>query len=566
MGAGICLGEVEEERKGFAAAAHVRAAFAAVHIHAAASAPKQLCAASAALIFLLLSAVSCTKVGPDYVRPPAPVASAWHEADGQRVAPGPADYRAWWRVFNDPVLDRLIDTAYRQNLQLRIAGVRVLEARAQLGIAVGELYPQTQQVTGALQYNGVSGHSTVSAITSGGLVTYWQDQIGIGGNWEIDFWGKFRRNVESADASLLASVADYDNALVTLTADVAANYINIRTLEKRIEIAQKNVESQLENLKIVEARREFGAATDREVAQAGTLLNETKATVPALQIQLQQTKHALSILLGTPPSDLTEELSGPSAIPVPPMQVTVGIPADLIRRRPDVRGAEYRAMAQSAQIGVARAYLYPAFALSGNFGFLSTNIPGSSLGDISQWGSRNYAVGPGLIWNVLNYGQLTNNVRLQDARFQELLTTYQNTVLTAQQNVEDAIVAYLRSQERAELLAGSTAAAQRSLDLGGQQYRVGTTDFTTVIVSSQALLTEQDNFATTLGAVANNLVAIYRALGGGWEIREGKDLVPAEIRQAMAKRTNWGHLLDFAAYMPPETPEKERPLVRPPDW
>ena len=523
------------------------------------------CAAAAALLFLLLSAVSCTKVGPDYVRPPAPVASAWQEADGQRVTQGPADYRAWWRVFNDPVLDRLIDTAYRQNLQLRIAGVRVLEARAQLGIVVGQLYPQTQQVSGALQYNGLSSHSTISAIESG-LFTYWQDQIGIGGSWEIDFWGKFRRGVESADASLLASVADYDNALVSLTADVATNYINVRTLEKRIEIARKNVESQLENLKIVEARAEFGTATEREVAQARTLLNETRATVPALQIQLQQTKHALSILLGMPPSDLARELSGPSAIPIPPMQVTVGIPADLIRRRPDVRGAEYRAMAQCAQIGVARAYLYPAFAISGDFGFLSTNIPGSSLADISQWNSRNYVVGPGLTWNVLNYGQLTNNVRLQDARFQELLITYQNALLTAQQNVEDAIVAYLRAQERAELLAGSTAAARRSLDLGSQQYRLGTTDFTTVIVSSQALYTEQDNFVTTLGAVANNLVAIYRALGGGWEIREGKDLVPAEIRQAMAKRTGWGRLLDFAAYMPPETPEKERPLVRPPDW
>ncbi len=522
--------------------------------------------ALAILPILLLLAGACAKVGPDYVRPPVPLAQAWNEADGERVAVGPADYRAWWRVFNDPVLDRLIETAYRQNLQLRVAGVRILEARAQLGIAVGQLYPQQQQVNAALQYNGLSSHSTFGTFLSNAIGTYWQDQIGVGGNWEIDFWGKFRRGVESADASLLASVADYDNAIVSLTADVATNYITIRMFEKRIEIALKNVDTQVQNLKVVEARREFGTATDREVAQATTQLKETQATVPSFQIQLQQAKHALSILLGVPPSNLTQELSGSSGIPVPPVQVTVGIPADLIRRRPDIRGAEYRAMAQCAQIGVARSYLYPAFALSGDFGFLSTNIGRSSLGETFQWGSRNWVVGPGITWNVLNYGQLTNNVRLQDARFQELLTTYQNTVLTAQQNVEDAIVAYLRSQERAELLASSTSAAQRSLELGSHQYTFGTTDFTTVIVSSQSLLTEQDNFVTTLGAVATNLVAIYRALGGGWEIREGKDIVPAEVTQAMAKRTNWGHLLEFASYMPPPVPEKERLLVRPPDW
>ena len=316
------------------------------------------------LVFALLLA-GCMKLGPDYTRPHTAVLENWHEAPGTRVTNEPVDYRAWWRVFHDPVLDRLIETAHRQNLPLRVAGVRVLEARAQLGIAVGQLYPQTQQAVGSLQYNRLSPYSIYALPTS--LTTYTQDQVGVTASWEIDFWGRFRRAIESADATLLATVADYDNTLVSLTGDVATNYVAIETLEKRIDIAKRNVETQRENLKITDARLTYGVASERDVAQARTILNSTEASVPALQIQLQQTKHALSILLGLPPGDLAEMLAGSSGIPVPPPQVAVGIPQDLLRRRPDVRSAEYRAMAQGAQIGVARADLFPAFSLSGHF-------------------------------------------------------------------------------------------------------------------------------------------------------------------------------------------------------
>jgi len=514
------------------------------------------------LAFVLLAA-GCTKLGPDYVRPETAVLPNWQEG-GAAVTNAPADYRAWWRTFNDPALDRLIDVALGQNLSLRLAGVRVLEARAQLGIAVGQIYPQTQQGFGSLQYNRISENTSLASLAAGHY-TYAQDQMGLTASWEIDFWGKFRRAVQSADASWLASVADYDNALVSLTSDAATDYITIRTLEKRIEIAKNNVKTQQDNLEITEARFKYGTATERDVEQASTILHDTEATVPALQIQLQQTKHALSILLGLPPGDLTDMFTGSSGIPVPPPQVAVGIPQDLLRRRPDVRAAEYQAMAQGAQIGVARAELFPALSLSGSFSLLSTNVPGSALGDIFQWASRNYVGGPGLTWNIFNYGQLTNNVRVQDARFQELLITYQNTVLTAQQNVEDAIVAFVRSQERAEFLSRSTEAATGSLALAVDQYRVGTTDFTTVLVGQQSLLSEQDNFASALSSVANNLVAIYRALGGGWEIREGTDIVPPEVKKIMAKRTNWGNLLNPAAYMPPSG-EERRSDVRLPDW
>jgi NodT family efflux transporter outer membrane factor (OMF) lipoprotein len=515
------------------------------------------------IVALALLVAGCTKLGPDYARPDTAVLSNWREADGIGVTSEPADYRAWWRAFHDPLLDRLIDTALRQNLSLRVAGIRVLEARALLGIAVGQLYPQTQQAVGSLQYNRVSPYSII-ALPSG-LSTYTQDQIGVTASWEIDFWGRFRRAIESAHATLQATVADYDNALVSLAGDVATNYIAVKTLEKRIEIARRNIETQRENLEITLARLTYGTASQRDAEQARTLLHSTEASVPALQTQLQQTKHALSILLGLPPGDLADMLAGPSGIPVPPPQLAVGIPQDLLRRRPDVRAAEYRAMAQGAQIGVARADLFPAFSLSGTFVLLSTDLGRSTLGDMFQSASRNYVAGPGVQWNIFNYGRLTNNVRLQDARFQELLITYQNTVLTAQQNVEDAIVAFVRSQERAEFLALSTEAAKGSFALAVDQYRGGVADFTTVIVAEQSLLSEQDTFVATLGSIASNLVAIYRALGGGWQIREGMELVPPEVKEVMAKRTNWGSLLNQATYMPP-APGEHTPPLRLPDW
>ncbi len=243
----------------------------------------------------------------------------------------------------------------------------------------------------------------------------------------------------------------------------------------------------------------------------------------------------------------------------------VGIPTDLLRRRPDIRSAEYQAAAQSAQIGVAKADLYPAFSLAGVFGFLSSDVGNFNLGDMFQWRSRTVQGGPSFQWNIFNYGRITNNVRVQDARFQQLLIAYQNIVLTAQKEVEDNLVAFLRAQEQAEFLARSTAAAKNSLDLAVLQYREGIKDFTTVLVAQQTLLSQQDNLAATLGNISSNLVGVYRALGGGWEIREGKDLVPSEIKEEMEKRTNWGKLLTPASYNPPAS-EGPKSLIRPPDW
>lgn len=513
------------------------------------------------LVFATLIA-GCAMVGPDYRQPPVAVSPNWLEVDDQRVKTGAPDYRDWWKVFNDPILDRLIDTAYRENLSLQVAGVRVLEARAQLGVAIGELYPQAQQAFGSVQKNRLSETATQAAFSR--ILAFSESQFGLSASWELDFWGRFRRAIESADASLLAAVADFDNALVSLTADVASAYITIRTLEKRLDIARLNVDIQKESLRIAEVRFAGGATSQRDVEQAKTVLASTQATIPTLEIQLRQAKNALSVLLGMPPSHLTELLAGSSDIPAPPPQVAVGIPADLLRRRPDIRSAELQAAAQSANIGVAKADLYPAFSLTGQFGFLATDVGSFSLGDMFQWRSRTGNIGPSFQWNVLNYGQITNQVRVQDARFQELLIQYQNAVLTAQREVEDNLIAFLKSEESAQFLGESAAAAMRSLDLAVLQYRQGITDFTTVLTAQQSLLTEQDSLASTLGDISRNLVGVYRALGGGWQIREGQDLVPASIKEAMAKRTHWGRLLVPTAY--PLTPLPPQPLIRPPQW
>jgi NodT family efflux transporter outer membrane factor (OMF) lipoprotein len=520
---------------------------------------------------MLLAFAGCM-IGPNYQRPKVSVSPNWGEPGDQRVSTESTTYRDWWRAFNDPVLDRLVARAYRDNLTLQQAGVRVLQARAQLGIAVGEVFPQTQQAIGSVEYNRTSDRSAVAAAAaaaapkgSASSVAYWQSTIGAQATWELDFWGRIRRGIESADASLLATLADYDSTLVTLTADVANTYIALRTAEERIRIARENVDIQEQTLKIVEARFTYGTVTQLDVEQARTVLFNTLATVPTLETQRRQARDALSVLLGMPPNDLSDLLSGPSTIPVSPPQIIVGIPADLLRRRPDIRSAELQAVAQSAQIGVAKADLLPAFSLIGQLVLLSTDLGTFRLSDMFRWGSRQIQVGPSVQWNILNYGQISNNVRVQDANFQQLLLAYQRSVLSAQQDVEDNLAAFLGSQDRADLLAKSVTSSRTAVDLAVLQYREGVTDFTTVLTTQQTLLNQQDNLAITLGNISTSLVGVYRALGGGWEIREGDDIVPPEIKAEMQDRTNWGSLLAPTTYNLPASREPQSG-PRLPDW
>ena len=516
-----------------------------------------------ALLVPALLAFGGCMVGPDYQRPKTMVSSNWLETRDPRLSTASSTYHDWWTAFNDPALDRLVERAYQENLPLRTAGVRVLQARAQLGIAIGDFFPQTQQGVGAVQYNRISDRSAVGVNIGG--IDYWQSQVGLQASWELDFWGKFRRTIQSADASLLSSLADYDNTLVTLTADVANSYITIRTAEERIRIARENVGTQEESLKIAEAKFKYGTVTQLDVEQARTSLLNTQATIPPLETQLRQARDALSVLLGMPPSDLSDFLGASSGIPVSPPQVIVGIPVDLLRRRPDIRSAELQAAAQSSQIGVAKADLFPAFSLTGNFLFLSTSVGTASLSDMFKWGSRQVQAGPTVQWNIFNYGQITNNVRVQDAKLQALLLTYQNAVLSAQQDVEDNLVSFLRNQDRARILAQSVTSAQIAVTIAIRQYREGIVDFTTVLTAQQALLNQQDSLASTLGTISTSLVGVYRALGGGWEIREGQELIPPAIKAEMEKRTNWGHLLAPANYNLPASRQPES-APRLPDW
>ena len=521
------------------------------------------------LVSAVLLASGCVKAGPDFIPPPAPVSDDWLEKDEAELISATDHHEEWWSVFDDPVLNGLVEEASRQNLGLQGAGLRILEARAQLGIATGNLYPQTQQLNATA---ATVGGSSNAANSSGGDLSYKDLTASLDAAWELDFWGKFRRGIESADARYLATIADYDDIMVTLTAEVARTYILIRTLEERIRLAEENVATQRRSLEIAENRFEGGLVTELDVQQARSLLANTWALLPRFKVDLQRTQHALSVLLGTPPTDLAAKLEVPgkgAGIPEVPTKVAVGIPADLLRRRPDIRRAELQAAAQSARIGVAKADLLPHFALIGSIGLRTsdsslTRTGGSTLGDLVSSDSVTYFAGPSLSWDLLNYGRIRNEVRVQDARFQQTIVNYQDTVLRAAQEVEDAMAGFLRGQEEAAFLAEAVAASRRSVEIALLQYSEGMNDYQRVLDTQRGLTADQDNLTATRGSVALDLVGMYKALGGGWQMRDGHDFVPAGTRAEMADRTNWGGLLDPEKPAPAET--SERPGWRWPDW
>ena len=505
---------------------------------------------------LALLVGGCTKVGPDFVKPDAPIAEQWTETGELQLVATQTDHADWWEAFNDPVLNKLVNDAYNQNLTLQIAGLRIIEARAQLGLAVGSAWPQQQQAGLDVAYTNPSDNSAGSAVTPAS----WNYSINASIGWEIDFWGKFRRGIESADANLLASIADYDTVLVSLTADVANSYVVIRTFQERLAIARENVKIQERSLNIADVRFRNGATTELDVQQAKTLLFSTQATIPSLETGLRQAQNALSILLGKPPGKIQELVGVEGKIPAPPTEIAVGIPADLLRRRPDVRGAELQAAAQSALIGVAKADFYPSVALLGSIGLSATqtsNSTASGNSGIGEWftgDSLTYMGGPSVTWNIFNYGQISNNVRTQDARLQQLLVNYQNVVLQAAREVEDSTVGFVRSQEQSGYLDQSVTAALRSVDLAVIQYRDGAVDYTRVLNTQQALIDQQDQATVTRGDIAQNLIGMYRALGGGWQLRAGRDFVPDATKDVMSERTNWGNIL---------TPEDQETLIPP---
>lgn len=498
-------------------------------------------------IILWLGVISCASVGPDYQVPEASIEEQWIDADHPSISHASTSTNNWWEAFDDPVLNELISRAYKQNLPLKIAGVRVIEARAQLGIALGNRFPQQQQLRG--------GATSVSLSESGantrGLdVNYNNYDIGFDASWELDFWGKYRRGIESADARLLSEIASYDNFLVILISEVANAYVAIRTFEQRLILSHHNVAIQERSLQITEVRFRNGVTTELDVQQAKSLLRNTQALIPRLESGLRRSTNALSLLLGMPPSDLDDLLGEQTGqIPTVSTDLSVGIPADLLRRRPDVKQAELRAASQSALIGVSKAELYPSFSLNGSLGLLSssntntTSSGQSGFNELIDSDSVQFIGGPSFRWNIFNYGRIKNDVRVQDARFQQLVINYQQTVLSAAQEVEDAMVGFLRTKEEATFLQGGVDASARSVNLALLQYRDGVSDYTRVLNTQEFLVRQQDRLTATRGEVARNVIAVYKALGGGWQIRSDNEFVDEEIIKTMKDRTDWGNLL-----------------------
>jgi len=473
------------------------------------------------------------KVGPDYFRPAAPVADQWIDSEDPGVTIGEADYSHWWVGFNDPILDQLVHAAVQQNLPLQEAGMRILQARAQAAIARGNLWAQAQQAIGGFSHTQSSGNTGDAVPPGGGAVggdtaSVWN--VGFNASWELDFWGRFRRNIQAADAQWDASIEDYDDMLVILQADVAQMYIQMRVYQERLALAKANLQLQEATLKEIDQRLQAGDVSELDVATAQENLAFTRSEIPDLQRVVRQTQNALCVLLGEPPHSLSEQM-GDGSIPEFAGDVAIGIPADLLRRRPDVRRAERLAAAQSARIGIAEADFYPRIALTGSIGMES-----SQLNNLFSDGSFAGAINPGFTWNILNYGRIRNNVRGQEARFYELVIEYQNRVLVANREAEDAIASYLHAQERAQHLGDAVAAAKRYRELVKVQYTDGEATALQLVDSERTLRSRQDQWATSRGEVAVGLVALYRALGGGWEMRyyhgEGEMILPVEMLDA----------------------------------
>ena len=496
-------------------------------------------------------------VGPDFERPEAPYLDSWSKGAGL-----PVDKRTgfttrseavndWWTLFKDPTLTALINEAYRQNVVLEAAGVRVYQARAQLGVAAGELFPQQQQATGGVETIRLSENEPLleqvnQFIPIDPTFTRWS--AGLDAGWEIDLWGKIRRNVQSAQANLLYEIASYDDALVTLTGDIALTYVTIREIQGIISITRQNLELQKESLRIAKVKLEGGTSTKLDVDEATAAYNSSLATLPGFEAQLAQAMNAMSVLLGETPGDVAPRLKKNQRLPRVPATVAVGVPADMLRRRPDIRAAEYQAAAASGQIGVAQADLYPAFTISGAIGVKASDFSG-----LFSSSSFDSFFNPSFSWNLLNYGRIRNNVRAQDAQFQEALLNYRNTVLSAYSEVETSLVAFIKSKQQTVYLARAVTASRAAEAEALDQYEDGTAAFDRVLDSQRALLDSQARLLAARADVLTNLISVYKGLAGGWIPPNVEGFINDQTRTQMEERTNWGKLL--------EKPVTDKPLA-----
>lgn len=484
------------------------------------------------LVFLIICS-GCTslhqwwnqglEVGPDYCGISAPVAEDWTDAGNDRVAPDEHRWD-WWRVFDDPTLEQLVVTASEQNLPLQVAGLRVLEARSQRQIVAANLLPQSQTAFGTYSRQQFSRNAVFPPRAMAQSFDDWRTGFDL--SWELDVWGRIRRAIEAQDAELDGLTESYDDVLVTLIGDVAATYVEIRAFDERLALAQQNVDIQRESFDVAQARLESGRTTQLDVDQARANLTSTEASIPLLKQGRRQAQNRLAVLLGMPPANIEPWLSEAGSIPATPEQAAVGIPADLLRRRPDVRRAERAVAAQSARIGIAEADLYPQFGLNGEI-----RLQAEEFSDLFSGDSTAAFITPGFRWKILNYGRLVNNIHVQEARFQQRAVEYENAVLNAQREVEDALVQFLRSQERAAKLEESVAAMQRSVETAGLQFGKGKIDYDRVFILQISLVRLQDELVRAKAEVAIGLIRTYKALGGGWQIRLDGDC--SEVADSM---------------------------------
>lgn len=459
------------------------------------------------------------KVGPNYVPAEAAVPQTWHSQLQDGLAGGEADPRAlasWWAALDDPVLSGLIERAVAGNLDLKQARARIREARARRWAARGAFFP-TLDAAGSTTWSrsGAEGMPTVSSES-------YASNFDAG--WELDLFGGTRRSVEAAQANLEASEENLRDTLVSLAAETALNYVEVRTYQARLAAAEASLKTQDETYQLTLWRSQAGLGDDLAVQQARYNLESTRSQMPSLRAGLEEAMNRIAVLLGETPGSVHAELAKPEPIPVPPVEVAVGIPADVVRRRPDIRQAERKLAAQTAEIGVATAELYPRLTLNGSVG-----LEALSLRDLSS-GSWSLGGGPRLSLPIFNT-TIRPNIEVQSALQEQALFQYETVVLNALEEVENALVAYAQEQQRRENLREATVAARAAVALAQNKYESGLTDFTTVLDAQRSLLSFQDQLNQSDGTVTSNVIRLYKALGGGWASTAAASAPPAVGQQ-----------------------------------
>lgn len=492
-----------------------------------------------AVLGVVLSA--CTTLGPDYSEPDVEWLKSWepsgYSGGASLQARKSVDLRFWWKLFNDPSLNELIEIAKRENLALRTAGLRVLESRALLGVAGSTLYPQLQQATGAISYVNNQYHGGTPSPPDQDFGSY---QAGFNLAWELDFWGRFRRSIESADAAFFASLANQQDAQVLVTAGVVDLYYAYRLTEARIAIANKNAKTQKRSFEITTKLFESGEQSELDLQQAKTQYLATLSTIPELEITLTRTRNALGVLLGRPPGRIPELKPGKGRLPIIPAARIDTAPAQLLARRPDVRAAAWAVAAQSAQIGIAEAEYYPAISLLGTLNFSATSLSGSP-------DQTSLVLGPSLRWNIFDYGRISNNILIQDARLQQLIETYQATVLQAAQEVDDAAVAIRQTAEQIKLTDRTVEASERALEIANRRYQEGFADFQRVLDAQRTLFNQSERQLLARGSNISAAINLYKSLGGGWIEIPMDQMIPEETKKTMQERSDWSGILSPAS-------------------